>query len=80
MFWLWLIVAILLISIGSYIIGRLDWNVDDKFGLLMALFLGSALWPIVLGITIIVGPFYGLYWLGDRKREKLKKEKPADNK
>jgi hypothetical protein len=34
----------------------------------------------VLTAAIIAGPFFGLFWLGDRKREKLKKEKSAENK
>jgi hypothetical protein len=80
MFGLWLIFAILFVAIGSYVIGRLDMDLDDKIGLFWALFIGSLMWPVVLAAVIIIGPFFGLFWLGDRKREKLKKEKSADNK
>jgi chromate transport protein ChrA len=80
MFWLWLIFAILFIAVGSYIIGRLDIDVDEKLGIFWATFIGSLLWPLVLTAVIIVGPFFGLFWLGDRKRQKLEKEKSTDNK
>jgi chromate transport protein ChrA len=80
MFWLWLIVAILLIAVGSYVIGTLDTDIDSKFGIFWAVFIGSLAWPVVLTAVIIIGPFFGLFWLGDRKREKLEKEKSTDNK
>lgn len=80
MFWLWLIVAIVLIAIGSYVLGALDLDYDEVVGVFWAILFGSLLWPAVLGALIVVGPFYGLYWLGYRKREKLKKEKSTDNK
>lgn len=69
MFWLWLIVAIILIAIGSYVLGTLDLDYDEAVGVFWAIFFGSLLWPAVLGALIVVGPFYGLYWLGYRKRE-----------
>jgi chromate transport protein ChrA len=80
MFWLWLIFALLFIAIGSYVSGRLDIDVDEKLGIFWMVFIGSLLWPLVLTAVIIIGPFFGLFWLGDRKREKLKKEKSAENK
>lgn len=72
MFWLWLIVAILLIAIGSYRVGTIDWDVDQKIGVFWTIFFGALLWPLVLVVVIIIGPFYGLFWLGERKRQKLK--------
>jgi chromate transport protein ChrA len=80
MFWLWLIVAILLIAIGVYVLGTLDWDEDQKFGLFWIIFICSVLWPLALGMVVVAGPFVGLFWLGNRKREKLKKEKSTDNK
>ena len=83
MFWLWLIVTILCMAIGSYVVGRLDSDhadADEKLGLFWAIFLGSLFWPFVLLAVMVVGPFFGLFWLGDRKRQKLKKEKSTDNK
>lgn len=80
MFWLWLIVVILIIAIGSYVVGTLDWDEDQKVNLLWCIALGSLLWPLALTAVIIAGPFVGLFWLGDRKREKLKKKESADNK
>jgi chromate transport protein ChrA len=69
MFWLWLIVAILLVAVGSYALGRWDTN-EDKVSLFWTIVIGSLLWPAVLAAVIIVGPFFGLFWLGDRRREK----------
>lgn len=74
MFWLWLIVAILLIAVGSYVLGALDWDGDELVGLFWAIFFGSLIWPAVLLAVMIVGPFYGLYWLGERARKKRKAE------
>ena len=72
MFWLWLIVAILLIAVGSYFLGTLDESEDNKVGIFWMIVIGSALWPLVLTAVIIIGPFFGLFWLGDRNREKRK--------
>ncbi len=79
MFWLWLIVAILLIAVGSYALGRNDYDVD-VVGMFWIIFIASLLWPAVLLAIMVVGPFWGLYWLGDHKRQKLEKEKSTDNK
>ena len=72
MFWLWLIVAILLIAGGMYVLGVLDWDEDEKLGLFWTIFVGSLAWPLVLIAAVIIGPFAGLFWLGDRKRKKAK--------
>jgi len=77
MFWLWFIVAILLVAFGAYALGRWDTN-DDKVGLFWTFVIGSLLWPAVLAAVIIVGPFFGLFWLGDRsRREKQAAAKAA---
>jgi len=78
MFWLWLIIVCVLMGIGSYVIGVID-GPDDRIGLFWVVFAGSLLWPLVLTAIIIFGPFYGLFWLGDRAREK-RKEKSSVNK
>jgi uncharacterized membrane protein YfbV (UPF0208 family) len=70
MFTLWLIITILLIAVGSYALGRWDTN-EDKVSLFWMIVIGSALWPVVLAAIIILGPFFGLFWLGDRRREKV---------
>ena len=71
MFWLWLIVAIVLFAVATYSIGRFGLDEGEPGGLLWLCFIGSLLWPLVLTAVIIAGPFVGLFWLGDRKRQKL---------
>ena len=79
MFWLWLIVAILLIAVGSYALGRNDFD-GDVVGIFWIIFIASLSWPAVLLAAMIVGPFYGFYWLGNRKREKLMEKESTTNK
>lgn len=67
--WLWMIISVLLFAAGSYILGTLDVNEDDKIGLMGVAFFGALLWPLILAIVILGGPFGGLYWLGQRKRK-----------
>jgi hypothetical protein len=76
--WLWMIISVLLFAAGSYILGTLDVNEDDKIGLMGVAFFGALLWPLILAIAIVVGPFVGLFWLGQRKR--MQKEKSTKNK
>ncbi len=76
--WLWMIISVLLFAAGSYILGTLDANEDDKIGLLGIVLFGALLWPLILAIVIVVGPFVGLFWLGQRKR--MQKEKSTKNK
>jgi hypothetical protein len=80
MFTLWLIVAIVLFGVSTYCIGRFDLDGGDPVGLLWTSLFCSVCWPAVLAVAVVMGPFFGLFWLGDRKREKLKKEKSTDNK
>lgn len=80
MFWFWLIVVLLLIAIGSYAVGALDWDEDQKVNLLWCIALGSFFWPLVLALAIIIGPFAGLFWLGDRKRRKREEAAKESNK
>jgi ABC-type microcin C transport system permease subunit YejB len=73
---LWFIVAVVFFAIAVYTIGRSNEILDTERGsFLMMGFVGSFLWPIVLTVVIVGGPFFGLFWLGDRKRrEQLKKK------
>lgn len=77
--WIWLIVAIILMAVGSYVVGAID-GPDDRFGLFWVVSIGSLLWPLVLTAIIIFGPFFGLFWLGDRKRQqrRLERDKKSD--
>ena len=80
MFWLWLIVALLIIAIGSYRVGMLDWDEDQKLNLFWCIAIGSLVWPVVLALVIIVGPFIGLYCLGDRRLRQLEEAAKETNK
>ena len=81
MFSIWLIVAIVLFAVSTYCIGRFDLDGGDPANLLWVCFLGSLLWPLVLIAVVIAGPFFGLFWLGDRRRRQLeKKEESSMNK
>jgi uncharacterized BrkB/YihY/UPF0761 family membrane protein len=71
MFTLWLIVAVVLFGVSSYCIGRFDPDAHgDPSSLLWIGFFGSIFWPGVLLIVVICTPFIGLFWLGDRARQK----------
>jgi hypothetical protein len=74
---LWLIVAVVLFAIAVYTIARsTEISVSEREGFLMTGFAGSLLWPGVLTVVIVGVPFFGLFWLGDRKRrEQLEKKK-----
>ena len=80
MFWLWLIIAIVLFGVSTYCIGRFDIGDDDTAGAVAVSLFCSVCWPSVLAVVVFIRPFFGLFWLGDRKREKLKKEESAKNK
>jgi uncharacterized membrane protein len=71
--WLWLIIAFILLAVGLYALGRWETR-DDKAEIFWVVFLASMLWPLVLAIVIVFGPFVGLYFLGEYQREK-KQEK-----
>ena len=75
MFWSWLIVAILIIAISAYVMGALSWDEDVKVGVSWVILFGALLWPLVLTAVIVVGPFVGLFWLGDRRRQKLEDQR-----
>ena len=80
MFWLWLIVAVFLLGFYVYKLGVSNIDNDEKFGMFWILAFIAIGWPVVLVSVLIVGPFAGLFWLGHRKREKLKKEESTTNK
>lgn len=78
MFFLWLIVAIVIFAIGMYKLGAADIPEYDRGGMFWVIGLGAFAWPFVVAITIVFGPFVGLYFLGARKRNARKQaEKEA---
>lgn len=79
--WIWLFIAIALFGFGMYKLGLVDINEDEKFALFWVVGLIAIFWPIALGLIVVFGPFVGLFWLGDRKRQqRLEKEKSTKNK
>lgn len=68
--WLWLIISIVIFAISMYALGRWDNNHDDKVGFIPAIAALSAVWPFLLAIVIVIGPFLGLFFLGEYVREK----------
>jgi chromate transport protein ChrA len=77
---IWAIVAIILFGVSAYCIGRFGEDYDEKTSWLYAAFFGSLLWPVVFAFVTVLGPFFGLFWIGDRKRVQLDKEKSTTNK
>jgi len=78
MFTLWLIIAVILFGVSAYCIGRFDPDANgDPAGLLWIGFFGSIFWPIVILVVGIGAPFVGLFWLGDRARQKKREAKQA---
>lgn len=74
----YLIIAFSLLAFGIYKLGVSTIRDDDKIGIFWLILAVSAVWPVVLTLAIVAGPFIGLFWLGDRKRRK--KEESAKNK
>lgn len=78
MFWLYLIVAVALFGFGMYKLGLVDLHDDEKFALFWVIGLIAIFWPIALGLIVVLGPFFGLFWLGDRKRKQREQDKKSD--
>lgn len=73
---IWIIVAIILFGVLTYIIGRTaDPKSHDLGAIIFVAGMGSVLWPVVLIAALILGPFIIPYQLGVRNRAKaLEKE------
>ncbi len=79
--WIWFIAALVILGFGMYKLGLVDMDEDEKLGLFWAIFFLAILWPLAITVVIVFGPFVGLFWLGDRKRQqRLEKEKSTKNK
>ena len=65
MFSIWLVIAIIIFAVSSYAIGRVsETDGDVVSGMFTAAFFGSLLWPLLVTLLIVVGPFYIPYKLG----------------
>mgnify|MGYP000927196488 CR=1 FL=1 len=63
---LYVIVAIVLGLFGAYLMGLADDYTRREVGPLLVL---VSIWPLILILAIVAGPFVGLFYLGHRKRE-----------
>lgn len=67
--WIWIIVAVIIFAVAMYALGRWP-TADEKLGFIPVIGVLSAAWPLLLAIVIVVGPFAGLFYLGEYVREK----------
>lgn len=74
-FYIWIIVSFLLFSVFSYMIGRETSTEEEKTGMFFVSFVASLLWPVLLALAIILGPFYLPYKLGQYHRDREKNQK-----
>jgi len=72
--WLWLIIAITIFAVSMYLIGRYLADESEVGGFITAAVIGSLLWPGILAVAIVLGPFIGLYFLGAKRAEKAKEK------
>lgn len=77
---IYLIVAALIVAYSFYYAGQWEkpdgWAFFDDQAEVIKCGLASALfWPIILTFVIVVGPFAGFFYLGERKRKKINAEK-----
>lgn len=75
MVWLWLIVAIIIFAVSMYLIGRYLSDENEQGAIVFTAIIGSLLWPVILVAAIVLGPFFGLYFLGTKRAEKAKEKK-----
>ena len=82
---IYLIVAILIIAGSFYYAGQWEHDrnsyqfFDRQSQIVISGLWVGGLWPVVLFLTIILGPFVGLYYLGERKKTKAKNAAKKEN-
>ena len=72
--WLWLIIAIIIFAVSMYLIGRYLADESEVGGFITAAVIGSLLWPVILVAVIVLGPFFGLFYMGAKRAEKAKEK------
>ena len=72
--WLWLIIAIIFFAVSMYLIGRFLSDEPDVNSIMWVAGFASILWPLVLTAAIVIGPFFGLFYLGAKRAEKAKEK------
>jgi hypothetical protein len=71
MFIVWVIGCIILGSVTAYFFGQMDdHDLEDVAAPIIA---GVFLWPLVLAVAVVIGPFIIPFILGSRKKNKDKK-------
>ena len=72
--WLWLIIAIIIFAVSMYLIGRYLADESEVGGFITAAVIGSLLWPVIVVAAIVLGPFFGLFYMGAKRAEKAKEK------
>ena len=72
--WLWLIIAIIIFAVSMYLIGRYLADESEVGGFITAAVIGSLLWPVIVVAAIVLGPFFGLFYVGAKRAEKAKEK------
>jgi hypothetical protein len=71
MFWLWLIGVVVFGMYLGYRYGQADAYTQNDIGaILIAVVL---FWPFVLALAIVLAPFAGMVYLGERSKKKKEK-------
>ena len=82
MFAIYLIVAIIILAYSFYYAGQWEPNpkgewhfFDDEADIVKCGFGVALFWPIVIALTIFIGPFGFLFYIGQKRKEKRKVNK-----
>ena len=71
---LWLIITIIIFAVSMYLIGRYLADEPDANSFMWVAGFASILWPLVLTAAVIIGPFFGLFYVGAKRAEKAKEK------
>lgn len=72
--WLWLFTAATIFAVCMYLIGRYLSDDYEHTASITASVIVSLVWPLVLAVIVVIGPFAGLYYLGAKRAQKAKEK------
>lgn len=70
MFFVWLVVAILMLIALLYVIGRTAAPDEDIGHMIFMSVMASIGWPLIVGAVLLAAPFCLPYYIGKRNRKK----------